>query len=425
MQRLERYVTAGGQRLRCGYTTGTCAAAATRAAAELLLAHALVPSVVVATPAGVEVRVDVEESDQGMRWAACAVCKDAGDDPDVTDGVLVWARVMLASDPGVRVEGGAGVGRVTRPGLDQPVGAAAINSTPRAMIAQAAQEVADACGYAGGLVVEISIPAGRELAKRTFNPRLGIEGGLSVLGTTGIVRPMSEEALVESIRLELRMRYEEGLRHVLVVPGNYGRAFAGSELGLPVEQAVTCSNYLGACIDEAALLGYRSMLLVGHLGKLVKVAAGVMNTHSRVADCRLETLAAHAALAGASRQVVVEVMDSATTDAALGTISQAGLLPAVTDTLMARMAEHLAHRAAGKLQVEAVVFSHEQGLLGATAKAGELLELHRQVSPEKGRGSRQPASCEESGTSRQGGAAVPASARDDAAPFYKPEEERA
>ncbi len=373
MQRLERYISAGGKRLRCGYTTGTCAAAATRAAAELLLAGTLVPSVVVSIPAGVDVRVDVEESDRGERWAACAVCKDAGDDPDVTDGVMVRARVELRDQPGVVVDGGAGVGRVTRPGLDQPVGAAAINSTPRAMIARAAQEAADACGYAGGLAVTISIPAGTELAARTFNPRLGIEGGISVLGTSGIVRPMSEEALVESLRLELRMHYEEGLRYVLVVPGNYGLSFARDELGLNVDRVVVCSNYLGAVIDEAGLLGYESMLVVGHVGKLVKVAGGVMNTHSRVADCRMEVLAAHAALAGARQEAAAAIMDAATTDAAVDVLCAEGLLDATMQTLMDRMGQHLAHRAAGRLRVEALMFSLVRGLLGQTAGAGELL----------------------------------------------------
>ncbi|MBR1829523.1 MAG: cobalt-precorrin-5B (C(1))-methyltransferase, partial [Atopobiaceae bacterium] len=212
MRKLEHYISAGGKRLRCGYTTGTCAAAATRAAAELLLGGVTVPSVVVSTPAGIEVVVDVEESDRGDTWATCAVRKDAGDDPDITDGILVYAKVEVSAAADIVIEGGVGVGRVTKPGLDQGVGAAAINSVPRAMIEAAARGAAEAHRYTGGLTVTISVPDGVELAQRTFNPRLGVEGGISVLGTSGIVRPMSEEALMSSIRLELKVLRASGVR---------------------------------------------------------------------------------------------------------------------------------------------------------------------------------------------------------------------
>ena len=377
MHRLEEYVSAGGKLLRCGYTTGTCAAAATRAAADLLLGGRAPASVVVSTPAGVDVLVDVEEVECGPTWARCAVRKDAGDDPDVTDGVLVYAKVFRVEGSEVRIDGGEGVGRVTRAGLDQPVGAAAINATPRAMIAEAARASAREHDYDGGLAVEISIPAGVELAHRTFNPRLGIEGGLSVLGTSGIVRPMSEEALVATIGLELRVLHESGSRHVLVVPGNYGLAFARDVLGLATDRAVTCSNYLGATIDDAALLGFESLLLVGHLGKLAKLAVGAMNLHSRVVDGRAEALAAHAALAGASSRLVARIMEAATTDAMLDLIADEDLLDPVMASLVRKMHEHLGHRAAGRLQVEAIVFSSQRGLLAQTEGAPALLAHHR------------------------------------------------
>lgn len=377
MRELDLYLTAGGKRLRCGYTTGTCAAAAARAAADLLLARLTVPSVVVSTPAGVDVTVDVETSEQGLGWARCSVRKDAGDDPDVTDGVLVFARVSFAANGGIAIEGGEGVGRVTKPGLDQPVGAAAINSVPRAMIAQTLQESAMAYGYTGGLQVEISIPQGVELAQRTFNPRLGIEGGISVLGTSGIVRPMSEEALVASLKLELRVLREAGAEHLLVVPGNYGRDFAQQTLGLSMDGGVQCSNYLGAVMDEAGLLGFRTLLVVGHIGKMAKVAAGVMNTHSRVADARLETLAAHAALSGAAKDVVARIMDGATTDAALDVLAEEGLLKPTMSSLTQALARRLAYRAAGKLQAEALAFSNVHGILGKTSGADSLAMFHR------------------------------------------------
>ena len=368
MRRLEEYVSTGGSLLRCGYTTGTCAAAATRAAADLLLANELPPAVCIQTPAGIHVVADVEKSERGDGWARCAVRKDAGDDPDVTDGVLVWAEVRRKEEPGVTVLGGEGVGVVTKPGLDQPPGSAAINSVPRAMIREAAQESACDHGYEGGLGVCISIPAGVELAKRTFNPRLGIEGGISVLGTTGIVRPMSEDALVSSIKLELAVRRGEGAEHVLVVPGNYGKTFARDTLGLDVRNAVVCSNYLGETIDETGRLGFSSMLVVGHIGKLAKVAAGVMNTHSRVADCRAEAIATHAALAGADAACIRSILEAPTTDAMLDVLAQQGMLQKTMASLVHRLGEHLHRRAADSLCVEAIVFSNQYGLLGCTKK---------------------------------------------------------
>lgn len=380
MNKLERYIAVGQKRLRCGYTTGTCAAAAARAAAELLLAGEAPAEVEVSTPSGVDVRVEVEQSwcAEGRAWAG--VVKDAGDDPDVTDGVTVLACVQKSDEQGVVVDGGAGVGRVTRAGLDQPVGAAAINSVPRQMIAASVEEAARAQGYAGGLRVEISIPRGAELARKTFNPRLGIEGGLSVLGTSGLVKPMSEEALVSSIQLEMRMNAAAGVRDVLMCPGNYGADFARDELGLDLTRAVQCSNYVGASIDYACQLNMRSVLLVAHVGKLVKVAAGVMNTHSRVADARLETLAAHAALVGATRAVAQAVMESATTDAALDHLAEAGVLEPTMRSVMGAIEARLRARAGDALAVEAICFSKTRGLLGATSGADALLETHRRIN---------------------------------------------
>ena len=385
MQEFGEYLTSGGKRLRCGYTTGTCAAGATRAAAQMLLAGGFVPAVSIDTPAGYCVALDVEEHAAGDGWVRCAVRKDAGDDPDVTDGALVYAKVSRSSEPGMHVDGGRGVGRVTLPGLDQPVGAAAINSTPRAMIAAAAQEAAREAGYAGGLDIEISIPAGVELAAHTFNPKLGIEGGISVLGTSGIVKPMSEEALVASIELELNVLRERGVAHLVVVPGNYGRDFAEGGMHLSLDQAVQCSNYLGATIDAAGLLGFESMLVVGHIGKMAKVAGGIMNTHSRVADCRVEVLAAHAALAGASRGCIAQVMQAATTDAVLDLLQAEGVLKPTIDSLVSSLAERLAHRAGGQIRIEAIVFSKVHGLLGKTSGADDLVALHKAQSPASGK----------------------------------------
>ena len=377
MAKLEHYIPVGQRSLRCGYTTGSCAAAAARGAAERLLSGAWPAAVRLTTPAGIPVTADLLEMRTGEGWASCAVEKDGGDDPDVTDGALIFARVEKTAAPGVAIDGGEGVGRVTLPGLDQPVGAAAINSTPRRMIAEQLAQAMEAHRYAGGVSVTISIPAGAELAKRTFNPRLGIVGGISVLGTSGIVRPMSEDALMESNRLELSQVRARGAKDVLVTPGNYGEDFSRDVLGLSLKNWALCSNYVGDAIDCAVGLGFESFLLVGHLGKLVKVAGGAMNTHSRTADGRRETLAAHTALCGGDRELVRAVFESPTTDRCVELLEAAGLREAVLASIAQALDEKLQHRAGERMQIEAVFFSNQFGVLGQTSGAARLLALHR------------------------------------------------
>ena len=377
MGKLEVYLPVGKEKLRCGYTTGTCAAAAAAGAARLLLTGELLPAVRVDTPAGITVEAELLDHTAGSDWAACAVRKDGGDDPDVTDGTLIYAKAERTDAPGVTIDGGTGVGRVTRPGLDQPVGEAAINSTPRRMIREQAERAMGETGYTGGLKVTISVPEGEKLAEHTFNPRLGIQGGISILGTSGIVRPMSEAALIDSLYLEQEQARATGVTDLLMTPGNYGDSFAEDTLGLDLSHRCTCSNYVGAAIDYAAGLGFSSLLLVGHLGKLIKVAAGNMNTHSKVADGRRETITAHAALAGGSPELLRALFDSPTTDAGVELLKQAGLLEQVMDSIARALEEQLKRRAGEELEIEAVFFSNQYGLLGKTSGAEALLALHR------------------------------------------------
>ena len=377
MAKLELYIPVGRQKLRCGYTTGTCAAAAAAGAAARLLTGETLPAVRIATPAGVAVEAELLQHAAGEGWAACAVRKDGGDDPDVTDGALIFARVERTDTPGIIIDGGEGVGRVTLPGLDQPVGAAAINSTPRRMIAEQLESAAAKAGYTGGLRAVISVPEGEALAKRTFNPRLGIVGGISILGTSGIVKPMSEAALIDSLYLEMDQRRAAGVEDLLLTPGNYGESFAGEVLGLNLHRWCMCSNYLGAAIDHAAGAGFRSVLVVGHLGKLIKAAAGCMNTHSKTADARRETLTAHAALAGADRALLRALFDSPTTDAGVELLKQAGLLGPVMASIGEALDGQLKRRAGEGLTIEALFFSNQYGILGKTPGAEALLALHR------------------------------------------------
>ena len=377
MRPLNHYIQVGRKRLRCGYTTGTCAAAAARAAAELLLTGAAPTVVCVETPSGIPVEVEVEEARLTEAGAECAVRKDGGDDPDITDGILIAAVIRKQEEPEISIDGGEGVGRVTRAGLDQPIGSAAINSVPRSMIREQAAQAALAAHYLGGLAVTISIPEGEKLSEKTFNPRLGIQGGLSVLGTSGIVRPMSEAALIASIHAEMDVKKAEHVGHLLVSPGNYGAEFCRSVLGLELSSSVQCSNYIGDTLDYAACSGFKSLLLVGHIGKLVKCAAGVMNTHSRTADARMETFAAYAALNGADRDTIQRLMESVTTDGAVELLKEKGILEPVMAGITSAAAGHLRRRAGDGIQVETILFSNRFGLLGQSEGAEQLLAFHR------------------------------------------------
>ena len=371
---LELYRQEGTKKLRCGYTTGTCAALAAQAAARALLLHERPAKATLLTPKGVEVSAPVEELEVGEGFARCAIRKDAGDDIDVTDGILIFAQVRPIPQ-GIQVDGGRGVGRVTKPGLNQPVGQAAINRVPRQMITQALSQVLEEGDCGCGLEAIISIPQGEELAAKTFNPNLGIVGGLSVLGTSGIVEPQSLEALQKSIEVEIKMHRAQGENKLILTPGNYGEAFIKTYAPLPPWPQVKCANFIGASLDYCAQYGYEKVLLVGHLGKFVKLAGGVMDTHSRLADCRMEILAAHAALAGGETSLIGQIMEAATTDGALELLQKAGLWEKVRQSLLHKIQYHLERRAAGNFSVGAIIYNNIQGFLGETAQVKGLLGL--------------------------------------------------
>lgn len=370
----EHYIRSGSRFLRCGYTTGTCAALAAGGAAALLLFGHAPKTASIVTPKGVAVEAELLSCSLQNGAAVCAVRKDAGDDADVTAGALICARVEKTAAPGVRIDGGEGVGRVTKPGLDQPVGAAAINRVPRRMIEEQVCAVCGAAGYDGGLSVTVFVPGGAEMAKKTFNPNLGVEGGISILGTSGIVEPMSAQALIDTIALELRQAAVQGAKRVILTPGNYGMGFLHAQgmdaMGVPV---VKCSNFVGDALDAAAAQRFKTVLLVGHAGKLVKLAGGIMNTHSRWGDCRTELFCAHAAVCGASRDVCAALLSAATTDACLEILEREELREPVLGSLLRAMQAHLERRAAGSFRVGAVLFSNEYGLLGQTDTVKEIL----------------------------------------------------
>ena len=378
----------------------------------------------------------MEEKTSGADWAECAVRKDAGDDYDVTNGILVYARAEFVKDknfyqkvqmshlessesgaagekenPGLRLEdgsqqekekpdqqnaessetlieidGGIGIGRVTKPGLDQPVGAAAINSVPRKMIRDAVYALLEEAGEFLPVSITISVPAGVEAAKKTFNPVLGIEGGISVLGTSGIVEPMSEEALVETIRTHLNVLRAEGRKWVIAVPGNMGAGFLKGYLTEQnktsvgsmeafMNSLVTMSNFVGRTIDITAELGFSGIMIAGHMGKLVKIGNGIMNTHSREADGRMDTMLSCALSAGTEDlELLRKIQGSNTTDEVMDHLKQAGILDDTIKVFLKRAAWHLAHRSRAEVKTGMIVFGTKGEYLGETEDADMILK---------------------------------------------------
>lgn len=376
--------------MRYGFTTGSCAAAAAKAAAYMLLSGRQKNTITIETPKGIPYTAEILEITRGEKAVQCAVRKDGGDDPDITSGALINAEVSLtdhtrtqATDTRIHIDGGIGVGRVTKPGLDQPVGNAAINHVPREMIAKEVLEVCDLMDYKGNLQVIISVPEGEAIAKQTFNPRLGIVGGISILGTSGIVEPMSNQALLDTIRVELNQRRAEGFDYVAVAPGNYGLDFMKKAYGYDLDKSVKCSNFIGATIDMAVECGFTRMLLTGHIGKLIKVAGGIMNTHSKEADCRMELLSAFAIHEGAGADVAAKILDCVATEEAVRLLREAGKQQEVMDYAMEQIMFYLNKRAGGRMQIDCIMYDNTFGELARSKEADRWFTLlERDAEPQ-------------------------------------------
>ena len=366
--------------LRKGFSTGSCGAAAAKAALYMLLTGSVKDEIEIITPGGAVFRTEVKDIFREGNRVRCAVVKDGGDDPDVTTGLHVTAEVSAEErDDGaleIQIEGGPGVGRVTLPGLDQPVGNAAINRVPRQMIEKELSEVAELLDFRGRIRVILSVPGGEAAAERTFNPRLGIEGGISILGTTGIVEPMSTRAILDTIRVELNQRKALGDRIAAVSPGNYGLNFMQETYGYDLNRSVKCSNYVGDTVDMVREMGFRGMLLTGHIGKLIKVSGGIMNTHSKEGDARMELLAAAVIRAGGSMVTLRGILNCRVTEEALGIIQKESpvLLRKSMESVMERILYYLRKRAGEELPVECILYSNEFGLLAASPGAMDMLK---------------------------------------------------
>lgn len=398
--------------MRYGFTTGSCAAAAAKAAAYMLLTGYRKTEISIETPKGILYRTKILDICCGEKEVRCAVEKDGGDDPDITTGAWIYAKVSYleesldkslnenlsenfhseapydenfhenfhenSGNQEILIDGGIGVGRVTRPGLDQPIGSAAINRVPREMIKKEVLEVCRAVDYRGGLRIEISVPKGEELCQRTFNPRLGIVGGISILGTSGIVEPMSSQALLDTIQIELRQRRALGFEYVAVSPGNYGLDFMKKTYNYDLDRSVKCSNFIGATIDMAAALGFQKMLWTGHIGKLIKVAGGIMNTHSREADCRMELLATFCVREQVELSQVRKILDCATTEEAVPMLQESGKLRQVMDQIVERICFYMENRAAGKIKMDCILYASVFGELAKSKGAEEWFTLLEQ-----------------------------------------------
>lgn len=377
--------------LRSGFTTGTCASAAAKAAAVFLLTGKCPQTVRLSLPSGTEgvwrperckMLSEVPQEDELQYFR---VLKDAGDDPDVTDGAWVYAAVIpvkgerleflkaegagywLEEFPNLYLNGGPGIGLVTKPGLSCPPNHYAINPVPRQMILGAVWQVCVLAAYEQCLEVRIAIPEGQKLAERTFNPRLGIVNGISVLGTTGIVKPMSEEALLETIRLDIHMKVAAGEKEILMAPGNYGENFLQEHMGVPLGEAVLCSNYVGDAVDMLVLEGVTELLFAGHIGKLIKVSAGVRNTHSCHGDGRMEQLAAlTGCVAPKDTDLQQRVLLCNTTEEAVGILNEAGIARKVLSLVAERVKTHMEAWSGGRVRVRVVTFSSAYGILGKT-----------------------------------------------------------
>lgn len=381
------------QELRSGFTTGTCAAAAAKAAAAMLLTGNPLLHMKLVTPKGTEADLPlfhvVLEKDQ----ATCAVQKDAGDDPDVTDKAMIFARVQYFEGDEAEAKktcycncgeqeessflfltAGEGIGWVTKPGLSCPIGLPAINPVPRAMIFQGVEEARREAGFEGPLMITVSMPEGKKLAEKTFNSKLGIVGGLSILGTTGIVNPMSEEALTATIRLELHMKAVAGERKVILTPGNYGEAFIKETLSLSMSEGVTCSNFIGESFLMASEDRFKDILFVGHIGKLIKVAGGVYNTHSKHGDRRMEILWGCASdVIQTSEDLKQQILSANTTEEAAKILEDHNILEPVMTEVVHRIKKQVTEWSGG-IHVEVVTFSTTYGILGMSEGAKDLIK---------------------------------------------------
>jgi len=359
---MNNFVIKDGKKLKCGFTTGSCAAAAVKASMVMLFKKEDVFNVKINTPIGIEYIAEVVDIKKDENFVCCAVQKESGDDPDVTNGILIYSKVEKC-ECGINIYGGKGIGRVTKDGLKIKKGSVAINPVPLNMIESEVKRVCNKYNYDKGINVTIYVPDGEKIAKKTFNSRLGIVGGISILGTTGIVEPMSERAVIDTIKSQIDVCKCDNSNDILITVGNYSKEFALNKLGIGAEKGVKCSNFIGEALDYAVYSGFKNITLIGHSGKLIKLAGGVMNTHSKIADCRMEIIGVHTALCGGSSKQVYDIMNCVTTDEAFEKLKKWNIINKVCSSIGKSIEKHIKYRCGDGVNVNFIVFGKEDEIL--------------------------------------------------------------
>ena len=353
------FVIKNGKSLRCGYTTGSCAAGAAKAAASMLLSRDKLEYIRIDTPSGIQLNLKIEDIHIEKDHVYCCIVKDAGDDPDVTDKIQIYARISKREDSKIVIEGGEGIGLITRSGFWGERGMAAINPVPRKMIEDELSKVSN-CGFD----VLIYAPRGREIAKKTFNSNLGIIDGISIIGTMGIVEPMSDDALKRSIYIEIDDAYDRGIREIVLFLGNYGEKVVE---GLKLRGAkIKISNFIGDMLLYSNGKGFDKITLVGHIGKLCKLSIGAFNTHSKICDVRIEAFVYYLALNSAPPLLINSVNECKTSEEAL-TIILNNNYSIVINKMIAGCIERIKRylkEDALECSIEVIMYSMDYGILG-------------------------------------------------------------
>lgn len=382
---MEEYVYIDGKKYRRGYTTGSCAAAASKAATHMLFTKNKIDKINIDTPKGIPLSLNVCNIELTENKVKCSIEKDGGDDIDATHSMHIYAEAELidrTNDEDIIVEGGIGVGVVTKKGLSVEVGKPAINPVPTRMINSEVRKVIgedfkDNLGKNKSLKITICAPEGVEIAKKTFNPRLGIIGGISILGTTGIVEPMSDEGWKKSLSIELEMKKAQGLESIILVPGNHGEKFIKEKLNLDMKYVVRTSNFVGYMLKEAQRIGFKKILMAGHIGKYIKISAGIFNTHSKIADARSEILISNLAMMGAPYEFLKKIEGCVTAEAAVEIINESNykdFYDLISNKCKLKIEQYLLDE---EIDVEVMIFSMDKTLLGKSDNADSLVEVFR------------------------------------------------